>query len=126
MNMETLKFPYGDGLIAFRLERRDRKTLAISVKPDAEVEVLAPKDAPLDKVFEKVRKRAPWIQRQQRFFRQFQPRTPNRQYVSGETHLYLGRQYRLKVVSHIQQHVKLFRGRLVVQSTRPKLERQLA
>jgi len=34
--------------------------------------------------------------------------------------LYLGRQYRLKVVPHIQQQVKLYRGRLIVQSTKPK------
>ena len=100
--------------------RRDRKTLAISVNPDASVEVIAPMDAPLEKVFEKVRKRAPWIQRQQRFFTQFQPRTPERQYVSGETHLYLGRQYKLKVVPDIQQQVKLYRGRLIVQSLKPK------
>ena len=120
MNTETLKLPYGDGQIAFRLERRDRKTLAISVGPDAEVEVIAPLNAPIEKVLEKVRKRAPWIQRQQRFFTQFNPRTPERQYVAGETHLYLGRQYKLKVEPHVQQQVKLYRGRLVVQSTRPR------
>jgi predicted metal-dependent hydrolase len=120
MNMETLQFPYGDGRIVFRLERRDRNTLVISVTPDAKVEVIAPIDAPLEKVFEKVRKRAPWIQRQQRFFKQFQPRRLKRQYISGETHLYLGRQYKLKVVPHIQQQVKLYRGRLIVQSLKPK------
>ncbi len=123
MNMESLNIPYGDGQIAFQLKRRDRRTLAISVNPDASVEVVAPIDATLDKVFEKVRKRASWIQRQQRFFTQFRPRTPERQYVSGETHLYLGRQYKLKVVADIQQQVKLYRGRLVVQSHRPSARR---
>lgn len=118
MSLELL--PYGDGEIAFRLERRERKTLAISVGPNAEVEVVAPKSASLEKILEKVRKRAPWIQRQQRFFSQFRPRTPERQYIAGETHLYLGRQYKLKVVQHIQQRVALYRGRLVVYSTRPK------
>jgi len=120
MNAETVTLSYGKSLISFRLERRDRKTLAISVGPNAEVEVVAPTNAPLEKVLEKVRKRARWIQRQQRFFIQFHPRTPERQYVAGETHLYLGRQYRLKVSPHIQQQVKLYRGRLVVQSTKPK------
>jgi predicted metal-dependent hydrolase len=91
MNMEIVQLTYGAGQIAFRLVRRDRKTLAISVNPDAKVEVIAPIDAPLEKVFEKVRNRASWIQRQQRFFTQFQPRQLERQYISGETHLYLGR-----------------------------------
>ncbi|HVU19462.1 MAG TPA: SprT family zinc-dependent metalloprotease [Rhizomicrobium sp.] len=120
MSSETLTLSYGNSSIAFRLERRDRKTLAISVGPDAEVEVIAPTRAPIEKVLETVRKRARWIQRQQRFFVQFRPRTPQRQYVAGETHLYLGRQYRLKVALHMQQQVKLYRGRLVVQSHRPK------
>ena len=120
MSAEMLTLNYGNSLIAFRLERRERKTLAISVGPDAEVEVVAPAKAPLEKVLEKVRKRARWIQRQQRFFTQFHPRTPERQYLAGETHLYLGRQYRLKVGLHVQQQVKLYRGRLVVQSTRPR------
>ena len=61
----------------------------------------------------------PWIRRQLRYFTQFQPRTPERQFVPGETHLYLGRQYRLRVVAHIKQ-VKLYRGHLIVQSSKPK------
>jgi predicted metal-dependent hydrolase len=73
----------------------------------------------MERIFDKVRKRAPWIQKQLRFYAQFQPRTPKRQYLSGETHLYLGRQYKLKVVPHIQQQVKLYRGRIVVQSLKP-------
>lgn len=120
MNTEGFHILYGDDEIAFRLERRHRKTLAISVNPDASVDVVAPMDAAVDKVLEKVRTRASWIQRQQRFFTQFRPRTPERQYVSGETHLYLGRQYTLKVIADIRQQVKLYRGRLVVQSLRPK------
>jgi len=120
MNMETLQLTYGGGQIAFRLVRRNRNTLAISVNPDAGVEVIAPMGASLEKIFEKVRKRAPWIQRQKRFFTQFQPRTLERKYVSGETHLYLGRQYKLKIVPHMQQQVKLNRGRLIVQSLKPK------
>ena len=120
MSAEAHIFSYGGDQIAFRLVRRDRATLAISVEPDLGVEVVAPKNAPFDKIVAKVRKRAPWIRRQLRYFAQFLPRTPERLYVSGETHLYLGRQYRLKVVPHIQQQVKLQRGRLVVRSCHPR------
>ncbi|MBL8643198.1 MAG: M48 family metallopeptidase [Rhodospirillaceae bacterium] len=120
MNMETLHFPYGNEQIEFRLQRRDRKTLAITVNPDSAVDVVAPMDATTDKILERVRKRAAWIQKQQRFFSQFRPRTLERQFIAGETHLYLGRQYRLKVVLDVQQQVKLYRGRLVVQSFRPQ------
>lgn len=120
MTRDLLTCPFGQGQIEFRLERRERKTMAISVSPDLTVEVVAPNDAPVEKVIEKVRKRAAWIRRQQRFFDQFQPRTPARKYTAGETHLYLGRQYKLKVIPHVQELVKLLRGKLVVQTHSPR------
>jgi predicted metal-dependent hydrolase len=120
MNAETFQLPYGKERIEFQLIRRDRKTLSISVRPNLGIEVVAPIDAPLKRILDKVRARAPWIRRQLRFFSQFQPRTPERRYLSGETHLYLGRQYKLKVVPDIQQRVKLYRGALVVQSLKPR------
>lgn len=120
MSGETLNVPYGDGRIEFRLERRERRTLSITVAPDLGIDVVAPIDAPVEKIFDKVRKRAPWINRQRQYFEQFQPRTPDRQFQAGETHLYLGRQYRLKVVPHVQRDVKLYRGRLIVRTRRPR------
>ena len=59
--------------------------------------VKAPLSSTLDAVEEKVKKRARWIRRQLNFFNQFIPRTPERRYVGGESHLYLGRRYRLKI-----------------------------
>lgn len=111
---------YGEHRIDFTIVRRERATLEIAVEPDASVVVAAPQAAPLAAIEEKVRKRAAWIRRQQRYFIQFLPRTPDRQYVAGETHLYLGRQYRLKVVPHVQASVKLLRGFIVVQTHRPE------
>lgn len=119
---------YGGHRIDFTIVRRERTTLEIAVEPDASVVVAAPIDAPLAAIEEKVRKRAAWILRQQRYFTQFLPRTPDRQYVAGETHLYLGRQYRLKVVPHIQATVKLIRGFIVVQThwpEKPEVTREL-
>lgn len=105
--------------IGFRLRRTKRRTLAITVKPDGSVEVTAPERAALENVLAKVRKRAGWIIRQQRFFEEFLPPTPPRRYVSGETHRYLGRQYRLKVVEAAAAEVKL-RGRFIwVHTPRP-------
>jgi predicted metal-dependent hydrolase len=110
---------YGAQVIAYRIVRRPRTTLEIAVEPDTSVVVAAPFDAPVEKIAEKVRKRAAWVRRQQRFFSQFVPRTPERRYESGETHLYLGRQYRLKVVPHTRAAVKLIRGFIVVQTHAP-------
>lgn len=111
---------FGEHRIDFDIERRTRATLEIGVEPDASVVVIAPQDAPLAAIKEKVRKRAAWIRRQQHYFVQFLPRTPERLYVAGETHLYLGRQYRLKLVPNDQPCVKLVRGFILVQTHQPE------
>lgn len=94
---------FGSKQIDFRLEFSDRKSLGITVTPEMEVLVKAPINAPIEKVKEKIRKKAPWIIKQKSFFLNFHPKTPKRKYRSGETHLYLGRQYRLKVISEKQK-----------------------
>ncbi|MBI4023999.1 MAG: M48 family metallopeptidase [Verrucomicrobia bacterium] len=100
--------------IPFGLRRSKRKTLAITVRPDLSVWVAAPRRASRALVEERVRRRAVWIRRQQAFFAQFLPHEPPRRFVSGETHRYLGRQYRLKVKPCSSESVKLERGRMVV------------
>lgn len=119
MNAEVLEASFGSETIRFSVVRRARKTLSISVLPDQQVEVVAPEDASPERIIEKVRKRAPWICKQLRYYDQFQPKTPERRYIGGETHLYLGRQYKLKVVPGIQNAVKMQRGHLMVWSTKP-------
>ena len=101
---------YGSKTIEFELEYADRKTLGIYVRPDSSVLVKAPEGVGLEKVEEKVRKRASWILKQKSYFLSFQPRTPERLYISGETHLYLGKQYRLKVLEGEELSVKLSGG----------------
>ena len=119
MNSEVLEASFGSETIRFSVVRRVRKTLSISVLPDQQVEVVAPEDASSERIIEKVRKRAPWICKQLRYYDQFQPKTPERRYIGGETHLYLGRQYKLKVIPGIQNTVKMQRGHLMVWSTKP-------
>lgn len=110
---------YGSHTIWFGVIRRYRRTLEIAVEPDASVQVTAPMGATVDDINAKVRKRAAWILRQQRFFTQFLPRTPERRYLPGETHLYLGRQHRLKIERGDQESVKAVRGFLHVVTRQP-------
>ncbi|MGN9813815.1 M48 family metallopeptidase [Streptomyces sp. SD11] len=116
---ETYSLTYGSQIVEFTVVRRDRETLEIAVEPDASVVVAAPAAATVDAIVQRVRKRARWIRRQQLYFAQFAPRTPGRLFISGETHLYLGRQYRLKVVQDATPNVKLIRGYFVVRSNFP-------
>lgn len=110
---------YGSKVIVYRIIRRDRRTLQISVLPDMSVEVVAPRTAKEAAIRQRVTRRARWILRQIDFFRQFHPKTPTRRYEAGETHLYLGRRYRLKIVQANTASVKLVRGRILVSTPDP-------
>jgi len=105
---------FGSEKLQFSVVYRDRKTLSINVYPDLSIEAVAPKGTDIQKIGAKVKKRAPWILKQQGFFQSFLPSTPPRKYVSGETHRYLGKQYRLKLYKSASEEVKLKAGFICV------------
>jgi predicted metal-dependent hydrolase len=113
---------FGSRPIVFNLEYRKRKSLGIKVHPDCSVEVLAPMAAKEEQVFERIKLKAPWILKQIDHFNTYKPSTPPRRFINGETHLYLGRQYRLKIVPDNVDVVKAYRGQLWMHSQNPKLE----
>lgn len=115
----TAAIQFGSKQIDFRLEYSDRKSLGITVTPDLNVLVKAPTDISLQKIKERLRKKAPWIIRQQSFFLSFHPKTPVRKFVGGETHLYRGRQYRLKILQSKLESVKL-KGKFIEVTTADK------
>ena len=115
--MKTMTGTLTWGTDTIRYEVRflaSRQTLAIEVHPDSRVLVRAPVDCPEALIAERVQKRAAWISRQLAEFERYRPRTPARQYINGESHLYLGRQYRLKLAEGDSASVKLTRGQLLV------------
>ncbi len=101
---------YGQKTINFALLYCDRKTMEIAVHPDSTVIVKAPLQSDIELIEKKIIKRARWILKHLNYFKQFQPKTPVRCYVNGETHLYLGKQYRLKLARGQENSVKLSRG----------------
>ena len=115
-----LEIQYGRKKINYDLSYSSRKTLAIDVHPDLSVAVTAPKDATDSAVKEKIQKRASWIIKQQRFFENYLPTIPPRRYVSGESHRYLGRQYRLRVHKGAEDAVRMARGQINVYLKNPK------
>lgn len=110
---------YGSKIINFDVVFTNRKTLGITVTPELNVLVKAPIDSAIEKIKEKLIKKAPWIIKQQSFFLSFQPRTTERKFISGETHLYLGRQYLLKVEIDNFESVKL-KGKFIEVKTTDK------
>lgn len=120
-----LSIDFGSRKIEFLVVFTNRKTLGITVTPELNVLVKAPIDSSIDNIKEKLVKKAPWIIKQQSFFLSFHPKTTERKFISGETHLYLGRQYLLKVVIDNSESVKLKGKFIEVKTTNKSKAKQL-
>jgi len=105
---------WGTREIPYQYFCSSRKTLAISVHPDLSVTIRAPNGTSIEKIREFVLRRAGWIRKAWRDFEPYLPKQPERRYVGGETHRYLGRQYRLKIEQGESDSVKCLRGLLQV------------
>lgn len=108
MNTPTLRsFRYGDELIRFSVRAqpaRKAQRIAIHVEPDGSVVVDAPPDADDAAVLAAVQRRAAWISPRVADIRHRLAHAPPREHVSGESLLYLGRGYQLKVVADALRH----------------------
>jgi predicted metal-dependent hydrolase len=103
---------HGSLEIPFQIDFVPRKQLTIHVHPEMRLEVLAPEGKEVSAVFDRIEARVNWIAKQWRHFERYQPCEPARLYVSGETYVYLGRQYRLKIRQGQNSSVKL-KGRFL-------------
>jgi len=104
---EQRQMVYGTRRIPYTLRFETRKTLGITVHPDLSVAVQAPVGTPPVEVEKAVQRRARWITQRLDDYVRYSPDLPPREYVSWETHRYLGRQYRLKVHEGEPEQVQL-------------------
>lgn len=105
---------FGRQQIPYALRFSARKQLKIEVFPDGRVAVAAPAGRTVGEVERILKKRAPWIAKQRIRFEKYQPLPSPRRFVSGETHRYLGKQYRLRIRQGASESVKLTGGFLWV------------
>ncbi|MEW8525256.1 MAG: SprT family zinc-dependent metalloprotease [Candidatus Thiodiazotropha endolucinida] len=108
---------YGEERINFsvRYNHDLKRKITVSIDENGTVRVAAPRGTNLEDIRNAVRKRARWISTKVRGFKSQGEQLLPRSYVSGETHLYLGKQYLLKVLHDpkAKPGVKLIRGQLV-------------
>ena len=111
---------YGEAAIEYRVVFSPSlpDKIRIHVHANAEVEVEAPPDATESEIFRAVKKRARWISIQLERAQEAQSFRLPREYISGESHFYVGRRYLLKVIQTDDTigAVKLKGGKIVVLS----------
>ena len=124
MDKQEDRIAWGTIEIPYQINFSKRKTLGISVHPDLSVVVKAPVGTNPEVIRRFITRRGGWIQKSWKVFEQYLPKQPPRRYISGETHRYLGRQYRLKVVQGERDSVKCLRGHFWVTTRRvPRAKR---
>jgi len=112
------EFIFGTFTYEYELIKQERKTLSLTVTPDLRIIVKCPSNADSERIESFLQKKWFWLEKQLSFFKKYQRKTYEKEYVSGEAYLYLGRQYKLVVKEGKEDSVSLTRGQLVVHTTK--------
>jgi hypothetical protein len=109
--MEKHSIKYGNKAIEFELVRKNIKNINLNIKPNMSVVISANDKVPIDYILKFVREKAPWIVKKISYFKDTQrEQTILKEYVSGESFKYLGKQYRLRVEESEEDSVKYYQG----------------
>ena len=114
--VETSAVVWGGTRLAYTIRRSPsrKKTVAVTVDPAGGVLLVAPEHLATGALDGIVTRKAGWIVRRLRREQSRGPPLSPREFVSGESVLYLGRHYRLKVHPHATGDAKLHSGWLHV------------
>lgn len=111
-------FKYGTHSYIYGLIRQDRKTLSLTVEPCLDIILKVPYDADNERIEKFLRKKWMWMNKQLTFFEKYRRNYYKKEYVSGESFYYLGRQYKLLVSSADKNSVSLSKGKISVSTTK--------
>jgi len=115
MAIERSEVRFGLTAIPYVVRRSQRRgTVSIAIDPAMGVLLTAPQATPIARLDRVVHDKARWIVERLRRGPTGAERTAPREFVNGETFLYLGCQYRLKFAVGAVPRVTLVGGRLVV------------
>lgn len=92
----STQYNYKD--IDYSLKKSERKTTSIYIERDGTVTVIAPKPFDLPKIESVLEKKRSWIYRGLAEWQDLNRTHAHREYVNGESFLYLGRNYQLQIV----------------------------
>lgn len=89
-----------------RIIRTKRKSIALIVQRDGSLTVRAPLRTSDKSIRSFVEKNAAWIQSKQALVKTAYPQAAPKKYVDGEKFWYLGRQYPLQIIDHLNPPIK--------------------
>ena len=112
MMAERSEIQYGLTRIPFLIRRSEKRgTVALTIEHNGGLVVTAPLDTSIDRLNAVVRKKATWVVQRVRRVRELPAPPSEREFVTGETVRYLGRQLRLKVLEGAEDdHPRIWAG----------------
>ncbi len=93
-----LEVQYKNKKLEFEVSYRNRRTLAIQVSPMEKILVFSPNGLSEDYIIEKVRSKGAWILKKFIEFAEDGFLPLEKQFINGESFLYLGKDYKLQVL----------------------------
>ncbi len=114
------KFIYGKTEYKYFLDLQKRKTFALVISPSMDIILKAPFDIKKKEAEKFLEKKVFWIDKQLKFFANFKKTKSKKEYIPGESFLYLGRRYMLKIYKSKEDKVVLRKGKLTILSSKSK------
>jgi len=115
--MKVKEFVYSKFKYKYFLIREDRKTLGLIVRPNMTLVVKVPIVCDQKKIDKFLQKKWLWLEKQLNYFKKYQKKFFEKEYISGESHLFLGHQYRLKVIKGQKDDIKKEKSILIIETT---------
>lgn len=112
------EFIFGSYVYHYDLVMQDRRSLSLTVSPDLRICVKCPHKADEDRIETFLKRKWFWLEKQLGFFRKYQHKIYQKEYISGEGFLYLGKQYKLLVKRAGEDKVSMTKGLLMVHTTK--------
>lgn len=99
--------------VAYQVKYSDRKTITITVERDRAVIVRAPRSTDPEKIRQVVESKKLWLYKKLQSPQKYSTERPAKEFVSGETVLYLGKRYRLEIENSPTEQIR-FVGKFIV------------
>lgn len=103
--------------IEYFLKKSERKTTSIYIERDGSVSILAPQPFDIEKIESIVEKKRSWIYKNLAEWEDLNRTKIQREYVNGESFLYMGRNYRLQMVEEQDEALKYRNGQFWLRSS---------
>ncbi|MCA9497248.1 MAG: M48 family metallopeptidase [Nanoarchaeota archaeon] len=100
--------------INYVLKTSNRKTISIYLERDSSILIIAPKEITIPEVEKVIESKRPWIYKSQAELEVLNKNKVKRDVVNGESFLYLGKHYKLKITDSINKPLHFQQGNFFI------------